>query len=55
MGAIDCAAVETIIRQQQISEPLTNRENLQSLIPIREMDWEFDLSPYAELCEEAAL
>lgn len=54
-GAVDYAAVETIIRQHQISEPITDNEKVQSFIPVKEMDWKFDLSPYAELCREAIL
>ena len=52
-GAIDYAAVETILRQTQLSKPTP--QNSQSLIPFKEISWGFDLSPYAELCDEVTL
>lgn len=55
VGAIDSAAVETILRQKQLSETQVNQEELQSFIPAKPMQWDFDLNPYAELCKEVAL
>lgn len=54
-GAIDCSAVETILRQRQLSETQVGQEELQSFIPTKAMQWDFDLNSYAELCKEVAL
>ena len=53
-GAIDYAAVETSLRQRQLSKTSVNQEELQSLIPAKTMSWDFPLHSYAELCKEAA-
>ena len=50
-GAIEPAAVETIIRQCQLSETQIDYEKVQKLIPVNSPHWDFDLRPYAELCE----
>ena len=55
VGAIDYAAVETILRQKQLSETHISQEELQSFIPMKAKQWNFDLSPYAELCKEVSL
>lgn len=52
-GSVDYAAVDHIIRQNQISNFASN--DTAQLIPIQESNWVFDLSPYAELCTEGAL
>ena len=55
VGAIDYAAVETILRQKQLSETHISQEELQSFMPTKAMQWNFDLSPYAELCKGMSL
>lgn len=54
-GAIDYAAVETSLRQRQLSATHINYEELHSFIPTSSMKWDFNLSSYAELCKEIAL
>jgi len=53
-GAIEYAAVELIIRQVEISN-MNIEEEIHQFIPIPFPKWRFDLSPYAELCEEVIL
>jgi len=54
-GAIDYAAVETSLRQRQLSKNPVSQEEVQSLIPTKTMSWDFNLNSYAELCKEVAL
>lgn len=52
-GSVDYAAVDHIIRQNQMSGSAS--DDTEKLVPSRESSWGFDLSPYAELCMEGAL
>jgi len=54
LGAIDCAAVETILRQKQLSNN-SFIENLQGIMPTDAIKWDVDLSSYKELCQGIAL
>lgn len=54
-GAIDCAAVENILRQKRLSMSLPTEEEIKSFIPGKSYSWEFDLNIYKELCWEVAL
>jgi transposase len=52
-GAIDHSAVENILRQQDVQYPTFNEEELQKELKSAHIfSWEFDLAPYAKLCEE---
>ena len=53
-GAIDHAAVENILKQQEIQKMNFDEAGLKNkLESVEVLTWEFDLSPYKELCEEA--
>ncbi len=55
-GAIDHSAVENIVRQQNVQNPAFNEEELKKeLKSVHIFSWEFDLSPYAKLCEGVLL
>ena len=53
LGAIDVSAVEAILRQRSLSQPKL-QEEMDQLIPIGSMKWNFNLSSYKELCMEVA-
>jgi len=53
LGAIDVSAVETILRQKELS-PSKPQEEMRYLMPISSMKWDFNLSSYRELCTEVA-
>jgi hypothetical protein len=53
LGAIDVSAVEAILRQRGLSQPKL-QEEMEQLIPIGSMKWNFNLSSYKELCREIA-
>lgn len=53
LGAIDVSAVEAILRQRSLSQP-NLQEEMEQLIPIGSMKWNFNLSSYKELCMEVA-
>ena len=54
LGAIDVSAVENILCQQKLSGG-AEREELQKLMPIYPVKWDFNLSSYREPCQEVAL
>ena len=48
------AAVENILKQQEIQKMNFDEAGLKNkLESVEVLTWEFDLSPYKELCEEA--
>ena len=53
LGAIDVSAVETILRQKDLSHS-KSQEEMEDLMPINSMKWDFNLSSYKELCMEVA-
>ena len=53
-GAIEYAAIELMVRQAQISQIDFDAQEIYRFIPMTIPQWEFDLTPYAELCEEIA-
>jgi hypothetical protein len=53
LGAIDVSAVETILRQKELS-PSKPQEEIGHLMPISSMKWDFNLSSYRERCTEVA-
>ena len=53
LGAIDVSAVETILRQKELS-PSKAHEEIGHLMPISSIKWDFNLSSYRELCTEVA-
>ena len=53
LGAIDVSAVETILRQKDLSHS-KSQEEMEDLMPINSMKWDFNLSSYRELCMEVA-
>jgi transposase len=54
LGAIDVSAVENIIRQKELSFS-KRATNFECLLPIASVKWDFNLSAYRELCQEAPL
>jgi hypothetical protein len=53
LGAIDHAAVETTLKRLTKQSIIFDEEKLKSqLKSVEQKSWEFDLSPYAELCGE---
>lgn len=51
-GAIEYAAGELMIRQTEIASTKIDEEEIHRFIPKPQIQWGFDLTPYAELCEE---